>query len=167
MHAPTIAIIDDPSTEHGRTMARIAAMTPGAPAILWIVPDLTLPLAIALAPPVAALAVPLAIAGGTPDDLFTRRVVHALRIRAQQGALAFVAAGDRVPNPLGAGGITVSPPGGRGAWQVGLRSWGCSGACVFAAAVWACRAPGAFPLALAFASPPASSGRAAAHRVAS
>ncbi len=104
--------------------------------VTWLVPSLDLPRDIQTAPPSTAIAVPLAVVRGGVNDIFTRRLLEALRVRRER---VFVAGFDRRgrPNPLADAGTSCAPRGRRAGWRVGRDPWGCSGAAVRAAAITA------------------------------
>jgi len=123
--APAIAVVDVPDSDHGRLMGRCARLGAFAPPIRWIEPSLRLPEALASLGGIAAVAVPLAVRGATPDDRFTRRLMEAIGALMARGVPVFVAAGNRAPNLLARAGIAVTAdafPGSAGTSEACVRA---------------------------------------------
>ena len=76
----SLAIVDNPESGHGRAMRECGRLGRHHPAIHWVQPSWDLPARIdrVQAAGVAALAVPVFVVDGNPDDLFTCAVVDAL-----------------------------------------------------------------------------------------
>lgn len=131
----SIAIIDHEHTAHGRLMASCAASEGlGAAGIRWLEPGLDLPLVLEGLHGVVAVAMPVAVVGGNPRDLFTRRLQAAMVSLRERGIHVFVAAGSRPRNSLAEAGIAVGPIGSGEECEIGLPEEGSSGACARAAA---------------------------------
>jgi hypothetical protein len=139
---PVLGIVDAEGTAHAEWMKSAAHWGGLEPRLRWIRPTLNLPDDLRRLEGLAALAVPIDVHGGNPDDLFTLWLIEALREVRARGIPVFVAMGTRSPNALAAGGLGVAPfrehllePDWwkRAAIRCGSRRWGTSGACVRAA----------------------------------
>lgn len=136
-HRARIAIVDVPRTAHARVVQALARVGSFRPEIEWIPPTLRLHHALASLHDVSAVAVPVAVRGGTPGGKVVGRINDALSDLKARGVAVYVAAGNRKPNALASSAVSVAPRGSRAALRIGARSGGSSGACVRAAALQA------------------------------
>lgn len=104
-----VAVVDGEGSKHALAMEAVVRSIHPCVEITWVAPMLDLPAALLRLEGVGALAVPIQVIDGNPGDLFTSWAVEALhRVRAG-GILVFVAAGNRSPNALTSGGVSVAP----------------------------------------------------------
>ena len=135
---PKMVIIDTESSRHGQMMRQAVTLVGVPTSIEWIPASLELPAKISeIGPPVVSVAVPLAVSGAGPHDVFVRRLTDAFRRLSARGVLVFVAAIRRgKPNPLAHHAIETSPIGtGWTTLRVGHPRFGTSGSAVAAAAL--------------------------------
>src|SRR5687767_10077826 len=113
-----IVVVDDPDSIHAATVRRACRLAAGRVPCGWVLPDLLLPqqlAALAAAPgrpPPAAVCLPLAVRGATPDDLFTRELIRSIGLVGRAGVQVFVAVGSRRTSNLLAeapGAVSVGP----------------------------------------------------------